>query len=108
MRHVALFGTLPFCLAHVMEKAVTPLHMTRNQGGTTPKQTCHKSRCTQSHTEVAGKLGVSVLVDRSCLGRAHSVVVVNVDTVDLLDPGVAAGGEEKAAQLGWSTRQAGC
>jgi hypothetical protein len=46
---------------------------------------------------VVGNLGVSVLMDRSCLGGAHAVVVVNVDTVDLLDPGVAAGGEEKAA-----------
>jgi hypothetical protein len=28
----ALFGALPFCLAHMMEKAVTPLHLTRDQG----------------------------------------------------------------------------
>ena len=36
MRLVALFGTLPFVLAHVMEKAVTPLHLTCDQGGTPP------------------------------------------------------------------------
>jgi hypothetical protein len=39
MRLTALFGILPFCLAHVIEKAVTPLHMTRDEGGTPPKQT---------------------------------------------------------------------
>jgi hypothetical protein len=33
----ALFGALPFCLAHVMEKAVTPLCLTCDQGGTPPK-----------------------------------------------------------------------
>jgi hypothetical protein len=30
-------------------------------------------------------------------GRNYSVVAVNVDIIDLLDPRVAAGGEEKAA-----------
>jgi hypothetical protein len=33
----ALFCTLPFRLAHVMEKAVTPLYLTHDQGGTPPK-----------------------------------------------------------------------
>ncbi len=42
-----------------------------------------------------------------CLGGTDAVVVVNVDIVDLLGPRVAAGGEEKAARLGRSTRQAG-
>jgi hypothetical protein len=32
-----------------------------------------------------------------CLGGTDAVAVVNVDIVDLLDPRVAAGGEEKAA-----------
>jgi hypothetical protein len=32
-----------------------------------------------------------------CLGGTDAVVVVDVDIVDLLDPRVAAGGEEKAA-----------
>ncbi len=31
-----------------------------------------------------------------CLGGTDAVVVVNVDIVDLLDPRVATGGEEKA------------
>jgi hypothetical protein len=67
--------------------------------GPPPKQTRHKSRRAQSHTEVVGNLGVSVLVDHSCLGGTHAAVVVNVDIdiVDFLDPGVAAGGEEKAS-----------
>ncbi len=60
------------------------------------------------HTEAAGNLGVSVLMDCSCLGGTHAAVVLNVDIVHLLDPGVTAGGEEKAAQLGWLTRQARC
>ncbi len=42
-----------------------------------------------------------------CLGGTDAAVVVNVDIVDLLDPGVVAGGEEKTAGLGQSTRQAG-
>jgi hypothetical protein len=36
MHLAALFGTLPFCLAHVMEKAIPPHHLTRDQGGTPP------------------------------------------------------------------------
>jgi hypothetical protein len=106
MRLAALFGALPFCLAHVMEKVVTPLDLTHDQGGTPPKQTRHKPRCTQSYTESVGNLGVSVLMDCSCLEGTHAAVVVKVDTVDLLDPRVVAGGEEKAARLGRSTRQA--
>ncbi len=43
----------------------------------------------------------------TCLGETDAVVVVNVDNVDLLDPRVVAGGEEKAARLGRSTGQAG-
>ncbi len=42
-----------------------------------------------------------------CLGGTDAVVVVNVGIVDLLDSRVAAGGEENAASLGQSTRQAG-
>ncbi len=41
-----------------------------------------------------------------CLGGTDAVVVVNVDIVDLLVPRVEAKGEEKAARLGRSTRQA--
>jgi hypothetical protein len=36
MHLAALFDALPFGLADVMEKAVTPLHLTRDQGGTPP------------------------------------------------------------------------
>jgi hypothetical protein len=41
-----------------------------------------------------GNLRVSVLVDHSCLGGTNAAVVVKVDIVDLLDPWVAAEGEE--------------
>jgi hypothetical protein len=37
MRLAALFGALPFRLAHVMEKVVTSLHLTHDQGGPPPK-----------------------------------------------------------------------
>ncbi len=94
MHLVALFSALPFCLAHVMEKAVTPLDLTRDQGAPPKKQTRYKSRRAQLHSEAVGNLWVSVLVDCSCLGATHAAVVFNVDIVDLLDPWVVAGREE--------------
>ncbi len=58
------------------------------------KQTRNNTRCAQLHTETAGNLWVSILVDHSCLGGTHAAAVFNVDIVDFLDAWVVAGGEE--------------
>jgi hypothetical protein len=62
MCFAALFGALPFRLTHVMEKAVTPLHLTCDQGGTPPKNRPDTNQdapyCTQRWQAILGNLSL--------------------------------------------------